>query len=110
MARGEPLREGDVHPLWTMQEASDKGRRLTTSSPFHFDCRALRGACGKPWVVSYNRQPGPAIHENRLGNMPACAPPDFAGLLARDGLPQIAGGMSLSLTPTRSAMLAGGWR
>jgi hypothetical protein len=46
------------------KEAGDKERRLLTHSPFHLHFIAYSGACGKPQVVSYNRQPGPETSRN----------------------------------------------
>jgi hypothetical protein len=46
------------------KEASDKERRLPTHSPSYFHFIAYSGACGKPWIVSYNCQPRPETSIN----------------------------------------------
>jgi len=108
---------GGCPPTADVKEADDKEGRLLTPAHLHFI--AHRGACGKPRVVSYNRQPEPETYGNgrskmrlllsthgsrgdvdpmvglavrlwALGaEMPVCAPPDFAEMLARVGIPLV---------------------
>ena len=46
------------------QEAGDEEKRPPTHSPSYLDFIAFSGACGKSWVVSYNRQPRPETSGN----------------------------------------------
>jgi hypothetical protein len=46
------------------KEAGDKEWRLPTHFPSHLHFIAYSGACGKAWVMSYNRQPRPETSRN----------------------------------------------
>ena len=46
------------------KEADGKEGRPPTHSPSHLHFIAYSGACRKPWVVSYNRQPRPETSRN----------------------------------------------
>jgi hypothetical protein len=51
-------------PILVDKEAGDEERRVPTHSLSHLHFIMYSGACGKPWVVSYNRQPRPETSSN----------------------------------------------
>jgi hypothetical protein len=51
------------------KEAGDKEEWLPTHSPSHLHFIAYSGACGKSWVVLYNRGPRREIYGDRRSNM-----------------------------------------